>query len=100
MQDVAAIAKGFKDPLGLMLDVLAKSMKKFFCEFLEHLWCFLDAFWRFLVDPGRLLLVFDGFDESLVLLFPGAVGRGKRCSPVPLVAACVVVPRVKPGEIT
>ena len=46
------------------------------------------------MDPGRLLLVFDGFDESLVLLFPGAVGRGKRCSPVPLVAACVVVPRV------
>ena len=46
------------------------------------------------MGPGRLLLVFDGFGESLVLLFPGAVGRGKRCSPVPLVAACVVVPRV------
>ena len=35
-------------------------MKKFFCEFLEHLWCFLDAFWRFLVGPSKLLLVFDG----------------------------------------
>ena len=49
-------------------------MKKLFCEFLEHLWCFLDAFWRFLVGPGRLLLVFDGFGESLVLLFTNANG--------------------------
>ena len=37
VQDVAAIAKGFKDPLGLMFVFLGKSMKKFFCEFLEHL---------------------------------------------------------------
>ena len=49
-------------------------MKKLFYEFLEHLWCFLDAFWRFLVGPGRLLLVFDGFGESLVVLFTGANG--------------------------
>ena len=66
-------------------------MKKLFCEFLEHLWCFLDAFWRFLVGPGRLLLVFDGFGESLVLLFTGAVGPGKSCSPVPLVPASLVL---------
>ena len=61
-------------PLGLGLDFLRECMKKLFCEFLEHLWCFLDAFWRFLVGPGRLLLVFDGFGASLVLLFTGANG--------------------------
>ena len=39
------------------------------------------------MGSGKLLLIFDGFGASLVLLFTGAVGRGKRCSPVPLAAA-------------
>ena len=43
------------------------------------------------MGSGKLLLMFDGFGASLVLLFTGAVGRGQRCSPVPLGAACVEI---------
>ena len=42
--------------------------------------------------------IFVGFGESLVLLFTGAVGRGKRCSPVPLVAVISPI-KVRSSEI-
>ena len=32
--------------------------EKLFCELTKHLWCLLDGFWRLLVEPGKLLLVF------------------------------------------
>ena len=45
-------------PLGLVLDFLAKRIKKLFCEFLDRLWCFLDVFWRLLLNPAKLLYAF------------------------------------------
>ena len=53
-------------------------MNKFFCKFLEHLWCFLKGFWRLLVGPGKRLLVF--FSVDFVIL-----GAGPPVPFVPLV---------------
>ena len=63
--------------------VKANVRQMWFYELTKHLWCLLhgsgDSWWIL----ASFCYIFVGFGESLVLLFTGAVGRGKRCSPVP-----------------
>ena len=40
------------------------------CELLEHLWCFLDGFWRLLVGPGKLFLGFFRWILRIPALVP------------------------------
>ena len=65
-------------PLGLLFDFYAQGIEKllnylnkFFCKFLEHLWCFLKGFWRLLVGPGKLLL---DFGTDFLILSAGPPG--------------------------
>jgi hypothetical protein len=67
--------------------MLVKWDAKWFVEFVVHLWCLLDAFWRLLMRSGEFFHVFGmnlvnrGGDPPvpMVSLIPGASGPAQLC---------------------